>query len=61
MSWSDDKELSLGVDIIGWNPLKKIKIYISYEEEWGHRLLPRKPKNTKKKKKVQASCKKENY
>ena len=23
VSWSDDKELSLGVDTIGWNSLKK--------------------------------------
>ena len=27
MSWSDDKELSLGVDAIGWNSLKKKKNY----------------------------------
>ena len=25
MSWSDDKELSLGADTIGWNSLKKKK------------------------------------
>ena len=25
MSWSDDKELSLGADAIGWNSLKKKK------------------------------------
>ena len=30
MSWSDDKELSLEADIIGWNSLKKIVKFSKY-------------------------------
>ena len=28
MSWSDDKELSLGADVIGWNSLKKKETHL---------------------------------
>ena len=30
VSWSNDKELSLEVDVIGWNALKKKKIIKSF-------------------------------
>ena len=33
MSWSDNKELSLKADVIGWNSLKKKNILNDYEKK----------------------------
>ena len=39
MSWSDDKELSSGVDVIGWNSLSKKKKKTLSQQILSNKLL----------------------
>ena len=39
MSWYDDKELSLGVDVIGWNSIQKEKLQFKKKKKLSYTYI----------------------